>query len=590
MDDYLEKELRKPSLIKNSRVLDLKYIPKKLIHRDKEQKMLIQYFKPVLVNPGEFSQQVSIIGSVGTGKTAMALKFGEMVKVYTTQKNLNLEYVHVNCRRARSAILTLLEIVRKFNPNIPIRGYSPEEILQKLIEILNRKDLYLIVTLDEIDFVIRKDGPNLLYNLTRITDEEIIMKERISLITIVRDRDFRSMLDDGTQSTLRHNTIFLEPYTESQIRDIITDRTKEAFFEDIVSQEAIDLIADIASKSGDARYSIELLERAGIYADQKQALRVLPEHVRHANASSDPTLRQEIVNELTEQQKLILLAIAKQLQKTHKAYTTIEKVVKTYQKLCREYGLPTRNYIQLRENIQFLQNCDIISIKEHYGNITQICLSKVSSDKIEKTISDQLEKLKEIDSYIETNITDSEIEEDIKSLLKDQRERSFFDMKKSLNLLKPESKVELIKDIIALVNSAEQNNNFAYLVIGIEEKNQKIQSIMGVKNYTEIEQKIGECLEYININPKFLLSEISIFKLYNWQEEGIISDEIPFTKEQKNSNNKDKILAIQFCRESFEIYEISKKIGKLKKGQSWYRRGSHTYDLTHDVRKILMKS
>lgn len=140
------------------------------------------------------------------------------------------------------------------------------------------------------------------------------------------------------------------------------------------------------------------------------------------------------------------------------------------------------------------------------------------------------------------------------------------------------------------MNSAEQNNNVAYLVIGIEEKNQKIHSIIDVKNYTEIEQKIGECLEYINISPKFLLSEISVFKLYNWQEEGIISDEIHFAKEQKNSNNKDKILVIQFCREPFEVYEISKKIGKLKKGQSWYRRGSHTYNLTHDVRKILMKS
>ena len=76
MDELLEKELRKPSLIKNPRVLDLKYIPKKLLHREEEQKMLIQYFKPVIEKPGEYSQRVSIIGAIGTGKTAIALKFG----------------------------------------------------------------------------------------------------------------------------------------------------------------------------------------------------------------------------------------------------------------------------------------------------------------------------------------------------------------------------------------------------------------------------------------------------------------------------------------------------------------------------------
>ncbi|MGC9777994.1 MAG: ORC1-type DNA replication protein [Candidatus Heimdallarchaeota archaeon] len=396
MDELLEKELRKPSLIKNSRVLDLKYIPKKLLHREEEQKMLIQYFKPVIEQPGEYSQRVSIIGAIGTGKTAMALKFGEMIKVYSTQKNLNLEYVHVNCRRARSAFLTLLEIVRKFNPHIPVRGFSPEEILNMLTEILNRKRLFLIVTLDEIDFVIRKDGPDLLYDLTRLTDDEIDMKERVSMITIVRDIAFRTMLDESTLSTLRQNTILLEPYTEDQLRDIVADRVKEAFFEDTVSQEAIDLIADIVSKNGDARYAIELLERAGIHADHRQSLKVLPEHVRYANASIHPVIRQEIVKDLTSQQKLVLLAIAIKLRTTQKAYATIGEAEEIYKGLCEEFNLPTRSHTQVWEYIQYLQNCDVIttkpSSKGQRGQTTLIGLPDVSAEKIEKAIREQLEK------------------------------------------------------------------------------------------------------------------------------------------------------------------------------------------------------
>ncbi len=396
MDELLEKELRKPTLIKNPRVLDLKYIPKKLLHREEEQKMLIQYFKPVIEKPGDYSQRVSIIGAIGSGKTAIALKFGEMVKVYSTQKNLNLEYVHVNCRRARSAFLTLLEIVRKFNPHIPVRGFSSEEILNMLTEILNRKRLYLIVTLDEIDFVIRKDGPDLLYDLTRLTDDEIDMKERVSIITIVRDIAFRTMLDESTLSTLRQNTIFLEPYTEDQLRDIIADRVKEAFYEDVVSKEAMDLIADIASKNGDARYAIELLERAGMHADHRQSLKVLPEHVRHANASIHPVIRQEIVKDLTTQQKLILLAISIKLKTTQKAYTTMGEVEESYKRLCEEFTFPVRSHTQLWEYIQYLQNCDVIttkiSSKGQRGQTTLIGLPDVSAEKIENAIREQLEK------------------------------------------------------------------------------------------------------------------------------------------------------------------------------------------------------
>jgi cell division control protein 6 len=396
MNDLLEKELSKPSLIKNPKVLDLKHIPKKLLHREEEQKMLIQFFKPVIENPGEYSQRVSVIGAIGTGKTAIALKFGEMVKVYSTQKNLNLEYIHVNCRRARSAFLTLLEIVRKFNPHIPVRGFSPEEILKMLTEILNRKKLYLIITLDEIDFVIRKDGPDLLYDLTRLTDDTIDMKERISLITIVRDIAFRTMLDESTLSTLRKNTIFLKPYTEEELHDIVADRVEEGFYEGTVSEEAIDLIADIVSKNGDARYAIELLERAAIHADHRQSMKLLPEHVRHANASIHPVIRQEIIKDLTTQQKLILLSIAIKLRTSQKAYATMGEIEEAYKALCEEFNRPTRSHTQLWEYIQYLQNCDIIATrlsgKGHRGQTTLISLPDVSAEKIEAAIREQLER------------------------------------------------------------------------------------------------------------------------------------------------------------------------------------------------------
>ena len=57
MDELLEKELRKPSLIKNPRVLDLKYIPKKLLHREEEQKMLSEGISRIYVHIQNASQR-----------------------------------------------------------------------------------------------------------------------------------------------------------------------------------------------------------------------------------------------------------------------------------------------------------------------------------------------------------------------------------------------------------------------------------------------------------------------------------------------------------------------------------------------------
>ncbi len=594
MDDLLEKELKKPSLIKNPRILDLKYIPKKLLHREDEQKMLIKYFKPVIEDPGKYSQNVTIIGPVGTGKTAIALKFGEMIKVYSARKNLNLEYVHVNCRRARSAFLTLLEVARKFNPNISVKKFLPDEIINMLVNLLSQRNSFLIITLDEIDFIIRKEGSDFLYDMTRLTDDKLDEKERISLITIARESEFRKLLDDSTLSTLRQNIISLVPYNEDQLRDIIKDRANEAFYEDTVSAEAIDLISDITSRKGDTRFAIELLERAGMYADHKQSLKVLPEHVRHANALIHPSIGQEIVTDLTIHQQIILLAIAKQLLSTNNAYVTLVEVKTVDRELCKDYMLPISEHALILENLQHLEYCNLIAIKyskkEKKKQQTLISLLDVSAEIIKKTIKEQLQKTTNVVNAIklkDKDTTEDKLVKDVKKLLKISFEGNFFDVKRAYDKI---TRAEMTKDIIALVNSSEENDNTAYAIIGIVEINQKFVSAVNVEKIDVIEQKIVDCIKY-NTNRKINLQirKIRIYELYLWQQNNEITDEIVFKEEQKKPESKEQILVIQLKRESRVVYELAKKTGSYEKGRSWKRIGSHTDELTQDDREKLMK-
>jgi Cdc6-like AAA superfamily ATPase len=75
-----------------------------------------------------------------------------------------------------------------------------------------------------------------------------------------------------------HNVMPLSKYSAKQLADIMNQRVGEAFRPGAVDPEAMELIADVASRWGDARLALELLWRAGMVADRGNSDSVLPEH------------------------------------------------------------------------------------------------------------------------------------------------------------------------------------------------------------------------------------------------------------------------------------------------------------------------
>ena len=86
-----------------------------------------------------------------------------------------------------------------------------------------------------------------------------------------------------------------------------------------VEEDVVDLIAELAFKeTGNARFGIELLWRAGKYADAEEAGVVEPECVRMAVSSIVPSMRKSDLAGLSLHEKLFLLAVARSLRKTNK--------------------------------------------------------------------------------------------------------------------------------------------------------------------------------------------------------------------------------------------------------------------------------
>ena len=355
------------------------YVPRVLPHREEEFRQLTRVFKPVLESG--MSQRVLVVGSVGVGKTALARRFGQELEPAAKGRGLNLSYLHVNCRKDKTPYAVLMKLVEHYNPRWPCRGLGPEKLLDMVVTYLDKHDAYLTLTLDELDFFLQLNGPDLLYLLTR-TAEESGGVNRISLIAIARDKErFLRSLDAPTQSTFMHNVLMLDRYTAPQLADILNNRILDAFKTGAVDEETVSLIADIAARWGDARFALELLWRAGMIADGEGADLVMPEHARRAKAEVYPEIKKEVLRDLQPHEKLLLLTVARKLKLSKRAYLLTGEALRSYRVICEEYSEHPRRHTQIWEYLKRMEGLGLVSLhpsgKEHRGKSMRISVPDV---------------------------------------------------------------------------------------------------------------------------------------------------------------------------------------------------------------------
>jgi len=118
---------------------------------------------------------------VGTGKTALAQRFGADMVMEANKRQVKLRYVQVNCREFRGSLFLVVQhAVAVFRPNFPKRGYSAEELLGVLMQCLDEENAFLILALDEFDSLIDCEGSEAIYKLTRLQETRQGKPQRLS--------------------------------------------------------------------------------------------------------------------------------------------------------------------------------------------------------------------------------------------------------------------------------------------------------------------------------------------------------------------------------------------------------------------------
>jgi cell division control protein 6 len=383
---------RSRSVFVDEGVLDLNYVPPHLLHREEELRFLSGLFRSIVDTPYEMSQRAVIFGGVGTGKTALAQRFGINLMEEARRRRVRARYIHVNCREVRGSLFVALHrAIRALRPQFPERGYSANELLDTLMRVLDEEDEQLVLCLDEVDALIEREGGDALYYLTRVQEERMEGPRRLSLICISKNPTAFQALDRSTLSTLQRNVIRMSEYTKPQLADILTSRAEQAFRPGAICPEIVDFIGELAAtEGGDARYAIDLLWRAGKYADTVYSREVLPEHVRKAAATLFPTLREEEVRQLSRHEQLVLLAIARHFRHSREANATTGEVERSYHVVCEEYEEEPRSHTQFWKYLSQLKLLDAVSSTiqaSEMGRTQLISLSKVPAEELEREVT-----------------------------------------------------------------------------------------------------------------------------------------------------------------------------------------------------------
>ncbi len=331
--------------------LSSRYIPEKLPHRDRELKLLTRFYRDSVKRPNSaYTKVVQLQGRPGLGKTSVAVNTGRRLTNLAKKAGVKLKHVHLTLgveAAPNSKFVFYSNLAGKVDPCLVSRSMSPEELLISMLNYLKKKNIYLFVVLDEVDYYVKKTGDraDVVYELTRLSEVEPGEPTNIiGLVFVARDNKWRSKLDPAVRSSLGNIILDFAPYTRDNLYDILSYRARLAFRERAISSEVLEYVAEITYESAgsDVRYALDILSYAGTLAENEGMNRVTLDHVREAVRRFEPPLTSEDIEALTKTQKLVLLAVARSLSISKTPYVDLEDVWGEYVAICEKRGVKPR--------------------------------------------------------------------------------------------------------------------------------------------------------------------------------------------------------------------------------------------------------
>jgi len=378
LNKFFETYLNKDSLFLNKKVMQANYTPEIILYRDDEIKKIAEILAPCLRN--EKPSNLFIYGNTGTGKTVCIKYTTKQLLNVSSEKEVPLKVLYVNCKLKRVAdteYRLIAQLAREFGKTIPPTGLPTDEVYNIFFGVLDEKPQNILLILDEIDFLVNKAGDEILYNLTRINTE--LKKSQVSIIGISNNTTFIETLDPRVKSSLSEEELVFSPYNAIQLQNILKDRAKLAFKNGVLASGTIEKCSAYAAQEhGDARRALELLRVAGEIAERSNSKKVSIKNIDEAQEKIEKDRILEVVRTQPKQFQAILFSIITIYSKRRNVVFTGE-IYELYKKICQRTNL--RPLTQRRVS-DILGEFDMLGIinaklisKGRYGRTREITLA-----------------------------------------------------------------------------------------------------------------------------------------------------------------------------------------------------------------------
>jgi len=359
--------------------LSSRYIPNELHHREKEMSLLQTMFKDSYIKPDEFVFLTPhIVGRSGIGKTSTILKFSSMLENEFKKSGLTLKVAYINLKlQGGNKYAVYRFLLEKIAPELPSQGLSAEEMLRYLLSYLYENKLYILIILDEIEFLLRSSKDSgIIYDFTRLNEFDLSRHcNVIGVIFIARSTEFHDKIDSSELSTLGRLPIEFQPYSIEQISDILVTRSSESFNPNVVGTDIIDEVSLFTTSSqigGDVRYALDLLLYAGNLAEVNGGDRITLDQIRKAHGYNHPSITIQDLKELPKNHLLTLMAILKVQNRRKKQYIELKEVRNFALELASEYKIKKFEFEDYMNDLLDRKIIEMKSLKEIGMNITSL--------------------------------------------------------------------------------------------------------------------------------------------------------------------------------------------------------------------------
>lgn len=362
MADYLDR-IGAGKVLLSREPLSYDWTPPKLVGRKEELGELASIFSGI--ENHNISCRAMITGNVGSGKTVLTRRFCMDVATKLEGRR-KFSIVHVNCRSHPSSSQVLQQIASSLDSGHPERGFSSGEVIQSIRRNILSHGQHLLLILDEVDVLVRRDSSDLIYKLLRI-DEDKEGEGTLSLIMVSQENSLFNLFEAAIKSRLgESNVLRMDTYSASELEEIARQRYEASCRPNSVSDKVLQKIGVFAEESGgDARMAIELLDRA-IRKTEREGRGEVAESDVLPSGSRSASVEPDQVDGLKLHQKLVLLGICRRLKR--ESEVSSGDASKLYELVCEENNESPKGYTTFWKYIKHLESEGLIVSRTSSSN------------------------------------------------------------------------------------------------------------------------------------------------------------------------------------------------------------------------------